>query len=77
MIFVRRTRGPGRYTAFRVGLFFLAAGIWLAGVRVADERVTSVAIAVAAVAILIGAVGRMQARREEAAVASEAEANEE
>jgi di/tricarboxylate transporter len=78
MIFIRRSGAVLRYTALRVGLFFLAAGIWLAGIMVEDDRITIVAIGVVIVAILVGAFGRLQARRaEEEQVAAEAGPNEE
>ncbi|MQA90547.1 MAG: hypothetical protein GEU90_09970 [Gemmatimonas sp.] len=58
---MRRDRPPvNRLVAVRVGLFFLGAGIWLAGVMIGDQRVTTVAIVVIAVAILMGAYLRRQ-----------------
>jgi hypothetical protein len=59
-VFVRRggPRGAGPLTFARVGLFFLAAGIWIAGVRINNDTVTSVAIVVAAIAIFMGWFGR-------------------
>ena len=59
MIFVRRDRaGATRWVATRVGLFFLAAGIWVAGAMVGNEWITGAAIAIAAVALLLGLIGR-------------------
>jgi uncharacterized membrane protein YidH (DUF202 family) len=56
MIFLRRDRSPvRRLVAVRVGLFFLGAGIWLAGVMTENDRVTAVAIVVVGIAILMGA----------------------
>jgi hypothetical protein len=38
---------------WRVGLFFLAAGVWLAGVLVNDNRLTGAAILILFVGILL------------------------
>jgi len=59
-VFIRRHggRGAGPITFARVGFFFLAAGIWIAGVRVGNDTVTSIAIVVAAIAIFMGWIGR-------------------
>ena len=66
MIFVRRDRaGATRWIAARVGLFFLAAGIWVAGAMVGNEWVTGAAIAVAAVALLLGLIGRRYGAEDE------------
>lgn len=55
MIFVRRDgRSGNRLLGLRVGLFFLAAGLWLAGVSVGNDVVTAMAIGVVVVAIAIG-----------------------
>jgi uncharacterized membrane protein len=56
VIFLRRDRYPiRRWMALRVGLLFLAAGIWLAGVVIDDDRITAVAIVVAGIGIMMGA----------------------
>ena len=66
MIFIRRDRQPAmRLTGLRVGLFFLAAGLWLAGVRVGSELVTWLAMGVAVVAILIGVGARWGAAKDD------------
>jgi hypothetical protein len=56
MVFFRRNRGqdphPG-LLAWRVGLFFLAAGIWVAGVIAGDDRIIGAAIVILVVAILL------------------------
>lgn len=59
MFFARRSRtASSRYLSVRVGLFFLAAGVWLAGVAISDQRVTFAAIVLLLVAFLLGFVGR-------------------
>ena len=58
-MFLRRDRGRRhRFVNWQVGLFFLAAGVWLGGVVVGRPEVTPVAIALAVVAVLLGAAGR-------------------
>ena len=72
MFFLRHRPSAQRFIAVRVGLFFFAAGLWLAGVRVGDSRVTAAAIGVAAVAILLGLVTRrLESRDDEKGVDSE------
>ncbi len=64
MIFVGRdSRGGRALVNIRVGLFFLAAGLWLAGVIVGNRTVTGVAIWVAALALLVGAASRRLAEK--------------
>jgi di/tricarboxylate transporter len=59
MMFIRRDRRTGsRFTNLRVGLFFLAAGLWLAGVSVDNRIATGAGIGVALVAILLGLLTR-------------------
>jgi hypothetical protein len=60
MIFIRRVDGPGpdRFSWVRVGLFFLAAGTWVAGVVTERAVVTAVAIAILLVAILLRVAAR-------------------
>jgi len=58
-MFIRRDRQYSRGLTFvRVGIFFFAAGMWLAGVTVGNDTVTSIAIVVAAVGLLLGWAGR-------------------
>jgi hypothetical protein len=57
-MFLRRDRRSGRFVNWQVGLFFLAAGVWLGGVVAGRPGVTPVAIGLAVVAVLLGAVGR-------------------
>lgn len=64
MIFLRRDRrGSARWMPVRVGLFFLAAGIWVAGASVGNDWVTGAAIVVAIVALLLGVVVRRNEMR--------------
>ncbi|MEX2569823.1 MAG: hypothetical protein WD737_00860 [Gemmatimonadota bacterium] len=73
-MFIRRDRrAPNRYTAVRVGLFFFAAGLWLAGVVVENETVTTAAMIVAVLAIFLGLVLRRRAMTAEAAADREAD----
>ena len=59
MIRPRRGGPPaGRYLLARVGLFFLGALVWLGGVVAGDRRVTGGAIAILAVAMLLGFLDR-------------------
>ena len=59
MIFLRRShKGFNRFTWWRVGLFFLAAGIWLGGVAAGNDVATGVAIAVLFAAVILGLIGR-------------------
>jgi di/tricarboxylate transporter len=57
-VFIRRS-GPGhtRFTWLRVGLFFLAAGMWIGGVIVdnATVRVVAIVVLVAAFALRLAA----------------------
>jgi predicted MFS family arabinose efflux permease len=60
-MFVRRDRtGPHRYTTWQVGLFFLAAGAWLGGVIADNSFATGASILIAAVAMLLGPLGRRE-----------------
>jgi hypothetical protein len=54
----RDRRGSGRFLVLRVGLFFLAAGVWLAGVRTGRSWVTGAAIVILLPAVLLGFLGR-------------------
>jgi uncharacterized membrane protein len=56
MVFSRRKRSQEPHPAFvawRVGLFFLAAGLWVAGVIAGDDRIIGAAIVILVVAILL------------------------
>lgn len=58
-MFLRRDRRPGgRFTLWQVGLFFLAAGVWLGAVIAGRPGITPVAIGIAVAAVLLGALGR-------------------
>ncbi len=59
MFFPRRSgESTPRYLNARVGLFFLAAGVWLAGAVAGNRMVTGIAIGVAVFAIVLGLVAR-------------------
>lgn len=63
LFFIRRDRrSSGRFLRLRLTLFFLAAGIWLAGVRIEREWVTAAGILVLFVAVLLGLVQRRDGR---------------
>lgn len=68
MALIRRGRPTQGFTVLRVAFFFLAAGLWLAGVRIGSDLVTAIAIGVAAAAILFSVLLR---RLEEAREAPE------
>lgn len=58
-MFLRRDRrGDHRFTLWQVGLFFLAAGIWIGGLIAEIPSITGVAILVLAVAMILGMIGR-------------------
>ena len=56
---IRRDRhSTGRYLRLRLTLFFLAAGVWLAGVTVERPWITGAAIVILFPAVLLGLMGR-------------------
>lgn len=57
-MFHRRRGGYNRYTPWRVGLIFLAAGVWLAGVLTGRGLLTGAAIGLLLVGLLLGLLGR-------------------
>lgn len=58
-MFVRRGgRGSTRFLAARVGLLFLAAGVWIAGVVTGRFLVTGTAIAILLLALVLGLSAR-------------------
>jgi di/tricarboxylate transporter len=58
-MFIRRDLQPAtRHLVIRVALLFFAAGVWIAGVVVGDDRVTGAAIVVATIALLLGLLAR-------------------
>lgn len=64
MIFARRgSPAAPRFTIARVTLFFFAAGLWLAGVAIGNDRVTVVAIGIGVLGIALGLVARRSAAR--------------
>lgn len=77
-MFIRRDGVVARrYTAVRVGLFFFAAGLWLAGVSVESELITTVAMVIAIGTLLFGVLLRRQAAQaREIAAEADLEAEE-
>ena len=76
-MFLRRDRPvPTRLVGIRVGLFFFAAGLWIAGVAVGNDLITAIAIGVATVALLVGMIVRRRVAREEADAAESGEPQE-
>lgn len=65
MFFVRRSGEVDRtYVNVRVGLFFFAAGLWLAGVKVQNTTLTAMALGIALFAVCLGLLGRRRRRSE-------------
>jgi low temperature requirement protein LtrA len=59
MFFARRDRSPNvKYLTARVALFFVAAGVWLAGVVTEQPVYTGAAIVILVVAMLLGLYAR-------------------
>jgi succinate dehydrogenase hydrophobic anchor subunit len=52
---IRRTKRstPDRFAGLKVTIFFLGAGVWLAGVLADDMRITGVALVILAVGFLV------------------------
>ena len=58
-MFVSRDRRPrDRYAALRIGLIFLAAGLWLGGLITDQAYATGAAIVVLVVALVLQMIGR-------------------
>ena len=69
MLFASRNRSAtSRFLTSRIAIFFLAAGVWLAGVIVEDKRLTGAAIVILFIAFVLGLVGQ---RQDDAAAARE------
>ncbi|CAN5770062.1 hypothetical protein BH23GEM6_BH23GEM6_06590 [soil metagenome] len=58
MFITRRNRRSSRFTIWKVGLLFLGAGVWIAGVIVENYQITAAAIIVVAIGLLLGLVER-------------------
>lgn len=59
MFFPRRSSVPApKFLNIRVGLFFLAAGLWVAGATVGNTIVTGVAIVIALLGVALGLIAR-------------------
>lgn len=54
----RRDRHGHRFVEWQVGLFFLAAGIWLGAVLIGRPALTGAAMVVLVAALVLGIVGR-------------------
>jgi hypothetical protein len=53
---IRRRREPrsgGRFVVLKTAIFFLGAGIWVAGVMLEDTRVTAAAIVLLAAGVVL------------------------
>jgi hypothetical protein len=61
MMFNRRDGGAHRHTWLRVSIFFLAAGLWLAGVITGNTWLTGAAIGILAIGVLLRFAGRTNA----------------
>lgn len=60
-MFLRRDgRGPDRYGWIRIGLIFLAAGVWIGGVITGRELITGVAIVIILAALVLQVMDRRQ-----------------
>jgi hypothetical protein len=54
----RHRVGSKRFMAVRVGLFFLAAGIWFAGVMTENDWITGIALAIGMAGLVLGFIAR-------------------
>jgi len=59
-VLFRPSRGPvnPRFLNWRVGLFFLGAGIWIGALIVDRPQFTGIAIAVLFLGLILGLIGR-------------------
>lgn len=53
-----RGRASPRFLAWRIGLFCLAAGIWIAGLVSGRDEITAVATGLLLVSVVLGLVAR-------------------
>lgn len=61
-MFVNRNRTRGtRFVAVRIGLVFLGAGVWLAGLLAGNEGLTFAAILILLLALVLRVVDRSSA----------------
>lgn len=59
MFFPRRSGAPvQKYLYARVGLFFLAAGLWIAGAMGGNTIFTGTAIVIAVLGVALGLIAR-------------------
>lgn len=58
-MFLRRDgRDPDRYSWIRIGLIFLAAGVWIGGVITGRQLITGLAIVIVLAALVLQIIGR-------------------
>jgi hypothetical protein len=57
-VFISRSRRGGRLTVWKVGILFLGAGIWVAGVMAENFQMTAAAIIVVAIGLILSLVER-------------------
>lgn len=61
----RRGRTGHRFVTWQLGLFFVAAGVWVAGLIIGVRQLTLVSMALLLVAIVLGVIGRRSAEVED------------
>lgn len=62
-MFIRRRGGdPDRYARIRIGLIFLAAGVWLGGLITGRESITGLAILILVAALVLQVIARREGR---------------
>ncbi len=73
MFISRRTGGSGRWTVWKVGILFLGAGTWVAGVIAENFQVTAAAIIVIAIGLVLSLVERSAYRARDVDAADDEE----
>ena len=64
MLSPRRGGGSHRFLPLRIAIFFLAAGIWLAGVLTGRDEVTGIALGILVLGWILTLVARRSAEEE-------------
>jgi hypothetical protein len=72
MFVSRRTGGDGRWTVWKVGILFLGAGTWVAGVLAENFQVTAAAIIIIAIGLILSLVERRVYRADDDGVTEKA-----